>query len=266
MKADLSYSEFLGTVHNTSIDDVDELLTNGSTIGARINNFLQHTMPACYILDYTRKKYIYASPRMKDLIEHPISHFLDGGVEFAFKLWHKQDLKVFDEKIFPANLDFLKATPPAEYSSYLFQCNYRGKRKSGEYRHVMQESFFIKATSTGLPLASIGFLYDVSSFVTGNKLNHRIVRLDKDEKSGAHPSVVQNNTFISGSEEITLTKREIEILKCVCDDLSSEEIAQKLFISKHTVDNHRRNLLEKTNCKTSVGLVRFALENGFLKY
>jgi DNA-binding CsgD family transcriptional regulator len=35
-------------------------------------------------------------------------------------------------------------------------------------------------------------------------------------------------------------------------------------ISKHTVDNHRRNLLRKTNSKTSVGLVRFAFTEGYI--
>lgn len=228
-----------------------------------MKGFLNDTMPACYILDYTQRKYIYASPRMKELIERPLSYFLDGGVEFAFKLWHKDDLKVYDKNIFPANLNFLKQIPPAEHSSYLFQCNYRGKRNSGGYRQIMQESFFVRSTDTGLPLASIGFLYDISSIMSSNKLIHRIIHIGRDKKGVSQMSVVESGTFFSGRDETSLSKREIEILKYVCEDLTSDEIAQKLFISRHTVDNHRRNLLEKTNCKTSVGLVKFAFGNGY---
>lgn len=60
-----------------------------------------------------------------------------------------------------------------------------------------------------------------------------------------------------------LTKREIDILKLVCDELNSQEIADKLFISKHTAETHRRNILSKTGCKNSVGLVKYAMDNGY---
>ncbi len=58
-----------------------------------------------------------------------------------------------------------------------------------------------------------------------------------------------------------LTTREIEVLKLIVQELTSDEIAQKLFISKKTVDNHRTHLLEKTGCKSTIGLVKFALRN-----
>jgi two-component system, NarL family, nitrate/nitrite response regulator NarL len=57
-----------------------------------------------------------------------------------------------------------------------------------------------------------------------------------------------------------ITAREKEILKLIVQELTSEEIAQKLFISKKTVDNHRAHLLEKTNSKSTIGLVKFALQ------
>lgn len=61
-----------------------------------------------------------------------------------------------------------------------------------------------------------------------------------------------------------LTKREIDILRLVCQELNSQEIADKLFISKHTAETHRRNLLSKIDCKNSVGLVKFAMDNGYI--
>lgn len=61
-----------------------------------------------------------------------------------------------------------------------------------------------------------------------------------------------------------LTSREVEILKLIVKEYTSEEIAEKLFISKKTVDNHRSNILEKTNCRSTIGLVKFALTNGLV--
>jgi len=62
------------------------------------------------------------------------------------------------------------------------------------------------------------------------------------------------------NEMQNITAREKEILKLIVQELTSEEIAQKLFISKKTVDNHRAHLLEKTNSKSTIGLVKFALQ------
>jgi DNA-binding NarL/FixJ family response regulator len=64
--------------------------------------------------------------------------------------------------------------------------------------------------------------------------------------------------------QISLTQREKEILELICDGLSSVEIAEKLFLSERTVENHRANLLSKTNCRNSLSLVLFALKNNLI--
>lgn len=74
--------------------------------------------------------------------------------------------------------------------------------------------------------------------------------------------------FISNEQEQNkihirdpLTKREMEILKLICDGLSSKDISEKLFISINTVETHRKRILLKLNVKNSVGVVKYALEN-----
>jgi len=61
-----------------------------------------------------------------------------------------------------------------------------------------------------------------------------------------------------------LTDREIEILRLIGRELSSQEIADKLFISFHTVESHRANLMSKAGVKNTAGLIRWATENDFL--
>jgi len=62
-----------------------------------------------------------------------------------------------------------------------------------------------------------------------------------------------------------LTQREIEILNLICKEYSSQEIADKLFISFHTVESHRANLIQKSGSKNTAGLVRWAVENDFVE-
>ncbi|MDZ7899679.1 MAG: response regulator transcription factor [Arcicella sp.] len=63
---------------------------------------------------------------------------------------------------------------------------------------------------------------------------------------------------------ITLTIREIEVLNLICQELTAQEIAEKLFISVRTVDGHRNNLLEKTGARNTAGLVIFAIKNNLV--
>ena len=93
--------------------------------------------------------------------------------------------------------------------------------------------------------------------------------LDKIVDGGTHYSSQVINTMFSKVREERairanlqdLSEREIEVLKLITEELSSQEIGDKLFISKRTVDSHRKNLLQKTNTKTVVGLIKFAYQN-----
>lgn len=61
-----------------------------------------------------------------------------------------------------------------------------------------------------------------------------------------------------------LSRREKEVLKLIAEEYTTQEIADSLYISLKTVESHRSSLLSKLNARNSVGLVRTAIENGFL--
>jgi len=64
---------------------------------------------------------------------------------------------------------------------------------------------------------------------------------------------------------IQLTSREKEILQLICEQNTAKEIADKLHISRRTVEGHRNNLLLKFNCRNIAGLVVFAIQNQLVK-
>ncbi|MBK8968852.1 MAG: response regulator transcription factor [Saprospiraceae bacterium] len=64
---------------------------------------------------------------------------------------------------------------------------------------------------------------------------------------------------------IELTGRELEILQLICEEYTTAEIAEKLYISPRTVDGHRNNLLEKLDCKNVAGLVVYAIQHELVR-
>lgn len=62
-----------------------------------------------------------------------------------------------------------------------------------------------------------------------------------------------------------LTDKEYEVLKFVCDGLSSKEIGEKLFLSPRTIETHKTNLMKKFNVQTTGRLISLAIKNKIVK-
>ena len=82
-----------------------------------------------------------------------------------------------------------------------------------------------------------------------SKALHKKIRKDRmDKPNGIRPGHV--------------SAREVEILELICQELTMKEIGEKLFLSEQTIQTHRKNLMKKTHAKNTVGLVKYAFQNG----
>lgn len=64
--------------------------------------------------------------------------------------------------------------------------------------------------------------------------------------------------------QVDLSMREIEVLHLVAEGYTNQEMADKLFLSKRTIEGHRQMLIDKTGSKNTASLIRFAVVNGYL--
>lgn len=91
---------------------------------------------------------------------------------------------------------------------------------------------------------------------TGHYINAQVIKAIQN-MAGKKNKSLKNISHI----DIEISEREKEILGLICKEYSNADIAEKLFISIRTVEGHRNNLLMKTGCKNTAGLVVFALKN-----
>lgn len=129
---------------------------------------------------------------------------------------------------------------------------YNDREIVGEILMSEAEGYILKNTGRQELINAIQRIAGNSTYYSNEVLNIMMTRMKKQK-------VIEKNTAL-------LTPREIEIVKLIMQEFSSEEIADKLFISKRTVDTHRKNIIQKTNTKTLVGLLKFALENNLVDF
>lgn len=65
-------------------------------------------------------------------------------------------------------------------------------------------------------------------------------------------------------EEVKFTPRELDIIKLIANDMSTRNIADKLFVSVRTIDAHRYNMVTKFRTNSIVGVVAWAFRNGIV--
>jgi DNA-binding NarL/FixJ family response regulator len=83
----------------------------------------------------------------------------------------------------------------------------------------------------------------------------------------ASPEIVTSNSFIKslGCDGIPVTEREVDIIRGIAEGLSNKLIADKLKLSTHTVNTHRKNIMNKLGVNNTAGVVMFAVKNQLLE-
>ncbi len=71
-----------------------------------------------------------------------------------------------------------------------------------------------------------------------------------------HPNIL--------NKKPVLTRREEEVLQCIAEGLTNKEIAEKLIVSQHTIDSHRKNLLMKFEAQNTAALIASAAKLGLV--
>lgn len=114
----------------------------------------------------------------------------------------------------------------------------------------------------------------ISKMMENGSSGYVLKNASKEELMEAFETVLKGKQFLSfevaammrknNEKDILLTRREKEVLECICDGLTNAEIAGKLFISITTVISHRKNILEKFEVNNTASLVKKAYEGGFL--
>lgn len=74
-----------------------------------------------------------------------------------------------------------------------------------------------------------------------------------------------NDSILVAEHSLEFSSREIEVLELIAEGLTNQEMSERLFISKRTVEGHRQSLTDKTGCRNTASLIRFAMMHDILQ-
>ncbi|GAB3715519.1 hypothetical protein GCM10027592_56160 [Spirosoma flavus] len=233
------------------------------TINQRFHSFFHHSIPAVYLLDYSTGQYMIMGKSIKLILGYDMGDFMREGVWLLVENYHKDDLKLYNDQIFPDRLAFLKTIPPQEHPNHIFSYNFRIRTTQGDYINLLQRNCFLKSDKQGKPLITFGMVLNIEHYKTTNAVVQVVDKIN-DESGVDMPETVSKKHYYLREEDKLFTKREREILLWMAEGLSSKEIGEKLSISEHTIIAHRRNMHEKTNIQNATALISYAIRQGII--
>ena len=173
----------------------------------------------------------------------------------TFQLIYLED-KDFIINAISESFKWLSANP-AHALDIMFSLEYRIKHTQGHFITVQRITRVVAIDNSDKPSITLSVVIDISLLRSNNFIAKAVMQ---NALTGEHFYSLTNNK----NSGIKISAREKQVLQLICQGLSSKEISAKLFISKHTVDGHRRTLLKKTTLTNTAELVTFALQNNLL--
>jgi DNA-binding CsgD family transcriptional regulator len=208
-----------------------------------------------YIFDIQNSVIPFVSPSITEVLGYAPEQFTP---EFFFQIIHPDDAAAFihfGEK----SVEFLNTLAVEKIFKYKIRIDFRLRKSTGEYIRIMQQVVTVQTTETGGVNKTLGIHTNINHIKSEGNPVLSFVGMEGE------PSYL--NVDISAAFTPTadfLSRREKEILYHIVHGRHSIEIANILFISIHTVQNHRKSILVKTGLTTTAELIVKSIKEGWV--
>jgi DNA-binding CsgD family transcriptional regulator len=236
---------------NSFLNGVKNSLDQNTSCNTKFNlNEVPLAIGQClYAMDFKTKKIVFQKG-VFELLGYKPHEFT---FETALNWYHPKDQELLN-RLLNATVLYSRENNVSNNVGYYVYA--RIKHKNGDYVKILCKSNIYEFDNQGKLISTYSLLTDISFLDVGDKVQWVFKAHGLDSN--------RFKKYVLKEFEGFFTDRELEVLKLLSIGLTSTEISKKLFISKHTVDGHRRNMLKKTNCNNSIELINFSKTNAFI--
>jgi len=206
-----------------------------------------------YIVNVRKSVLEMVSPEMEKVLGYPLENMT---LDFLVSLMHPEDLPYF-LNFEVAVSKFMGSMTGDRLFKYKVQYDFRARKADGSYIKILHQYIVIQKNDTDVLTFAVDT--DITNLKKENKPMLSFIGMDGEP---SYHNVDVDNVFKPTNH--IFTKREREIIKALASGMSSLEIAQSLNISRYTVDSHRKNMLKKTEAKSTNEVIQIAFKNGWV--
>lgn len=221
----------------------------------QFKQFMASSSIVTFVINHANSCYEFFSDNSERIIGHPAEDFIRGGVAFGMSITDEEYTDHVANFLIPKVFEYAeKYAQVNEINQIQFSYNYKVKRKDGSKIWTLHLMTVIEADEQGNPLLTLVQLMDITHIKKDDKVD---ICISKRNEKGIYVPVYLESYPNEMKTDNILSQRELEILTLISNGDSSKSIADKLNISVHTVNNHRKRMLEKTGCKNSSELINY---------
>lgn len=207
-----------------------------------------------YIFDCSNSQLHYLSENVSKILGYDHQLLLSKGRSFLMEILHPDEASTVVQSIIKS-WEFIKSVPVIHQKSYKVSYDFRIRKSDGNYIRLLQQHAVMNLDKKGNILFVLGVCTDITHWHKDNQLTLSIVGPEEEQSffcvsSGKKQEVRQ-----------TLSGRQKQILILLSEGFCSREISEQLNISHHTVNVHRRNMLDKLKLNNTISLVKFAISH-----
>ena len=200
---------------------------------------------------YTNR-FLYMSDKLKVLSGlDPSLYTAESGVEYSLS-------RIYPNHLAPALelnhvfISYCRENNVRDFKTVSLCSNYLYKNGNNQYQQVLQRAVILEVDENNKPSLALSFIHYVGHIKKHDSVGGVICTPDGI-------SIFDYNMDKKCFEPVkTVSDREKKILQMLAQGLDTKAIAKNLSISQHTVNTHRRNLIKKTSCVDTTGVVDFA--------
>lgn len=224
-------------------------------IAKKINSIFHVGPSYYYIFDVPNGQFLYVDSSIHKILG--ISPDELTVTDFMARI-HPQDIVYFlnfENKV----SEFFTQLSSAQVMKYKVSYDFRIKNADGIYIRILHQVITINHSDEGHVLQTLGVHTDITHIKNDGEPKLSFIGLE------AEPSFIDvdyQKTFVYHLDKFSI--REKEIIKHLCEGYTSSEIADILSISEHTVRTHRKNILRKSEAKSTTDLVSKAIKLGWV--
>lgn len=232
----------------------EEELEFSLEIHKKLLNFFQVGDYYYYIFNVKESKFEFVSNEITNVLGYKPD---EVDVPFLLSHIHPDDQPWF-LNFENTTVEFFSTLSPEQITNYKVRYDYRIQNKSGKYIRILQQVVTIQNAGSKV-LKTFGVHTDISHIKEEGLPVLSFIGLNGNP---SYIGVKVKDVF--SPDAIDLTRREQQVLGLLIEGKKSEEISKILFISKQTVNSHRKNLLKKTNSSNTASLTSMAIKKGWV--